>query len=127
MLRFAALVTTLCTASAFAAPRLDEIKLPPGFRITVYADNVSAARSLALGERGTLFVGSSEGSVYAVAPGGGTVQVIARRLNAPHAVAFHQGALYVGEMGRITRYDAIASRLHDPPRPVVVSEDLPDH
>ena len=127
MLRYAAIIPVLCTASAFAAPRLDEIKLPPGFRITVYAENVSGARSLALGERGTLFVGSSEGSVYAVASGGGTVQVIARRLNAPHGVAFHQGALYVGEMGRITRYDAIESRLQDPPRPVVVSEDLPNH
>ena len=127
MLRFAILITAFISASAFAAPRLDQIKLPPGFRITVYAESVAGARSLALGERGTLFVGSSEGSVYAIAPGGGAARVIARGLNAPHGVAFHQGALYVGENGRITRYDAIESHLQDPPKPVVVSENLPNH
>ena len=97
MLRFATLINTLAAASAFAAPRLDEIKLPPGFRIGVYVENVAGARSLALGSRGTLFVGSSEGNVYAVPPGGGAARVIARRLNAPHGVAFHEGALYVAE------------------------------
>jgi len=128
MLRLgAALVSVLITASAIAAPRLDEIKLPPGFRITVYADNVGGARSLALGERGTLFVGSSEGNVYAVPPGGGAARVIARGRNAPHGVAFHNGALYVAENGRITRYDAIESRLQDPPKPAIFSDDLPHH
>ena len=127
MLRFAALIPILCTASALAAPRLDEIKLPPGFRITVYADNLPRARSLALGERGTLFVGSSEGNIYAVPAGGGAAHSVARGLNAPHGVAFHNGALYVGENGRITRYDAIESQLQNPPKPVVVSEDLPRH
>src|SRR5919204_2446093 len=122
-----ALLVTFTAGSACAAPRLDEIKLPPGFRISVYADNVGAARSLALGERGTLFVGSSQGNVYAVPPGGGAARIIARGLNAPHGVAFHEGALYVAEMGRITRYDAIESRLQDPPKPEVVSADLPHH
>jgi len=127
MLRFLFLSTALAAASAFAAPRLDEIKLPPGFRISVYAENVPGARSLALGSRGTLFVGSSEGNVYAVPAGGGAARVIARRLNAPHGVAFHDGALYVAEIGRITRYDAIESHLQDPPKPAVVSDDLPHH
>jgi glucose/arabinose dehydrogenase len=127
MLRFAALITTLAAASAVAAPRLEEIKLPPGFRISIYAENAAGARSLALGSGGTLFVGSSEGNVYAVAPGGGGARTIARGLNAPHGVAFHDGALYVGEVGRITRYDAIESHLQDPPRPAIVSDDLPHH
>ena len=39
---------------------LDTIKLPLGFAITVYADNVPNARGMALGENGTLFVGSKE-------------------------------------------------------------------
>jgi hypothetical protein len=46
---------------------LDTIKLPPGFSITVYADNVPNARSMTLGARGTVFVGSmAAGKVYAV-------------------------------------------------------------
>ena len=46
---------------------LDTIRLPPGFKISVYADNVPGARSMALGSNGTLFVGTrGEGKVYAV-------------------------------------------------------------
>jgi glucose/arabinose dehydrogenase len=114
----------LIGSAACAAPRLDEIKLPPGFRITLYAQGVEHARAMALGERGTLFVGTAGDSVYAIAPGGAP-RVIARRLNAPHGVAFRDGALYVAEIGRILRYDGIESRLDHPPQPVVVADHLP--
>jgi glucose/arabinose dehydrogenase len=85
---------------------------------------VAGARSLTLGERGTLFVGSSEGSVYAVPAGGGAPRAIARTLNAPHGVAFHDGALYVGENGRITRYDAIESHLREARRIIASKRKL---
>lgn len=43
---------------------LDSIRLPPGFAITLYADKVPGARSIAIGARGTVFVGTrDEGSV----------------------------------------------------------------
>src|SRR3954469_20774136 len=45
---------------------LERIQLPPGFQIEVYA-HVPEARSLALGDRGTVFVGTREDSVYAIA------------------------------------------------------------
>ncbi len=115
-----------------AAPRLAEIRLPPGFRIAVYAD-VPNARSMALGAKGTLFVGTRDsggGEVYAVLPGetaGGKRRVvaIARGLNSPNGVAFRDGALYVAEIGRILRYDGIEARLADPPKPVVVNDSYP--
>ena len=69
------------------------------------------ARSLALGERGTLFVGTHAGKVYAVPPGGGRAVAMARDLQAPHGVAFRDGALYVGEIARILRYDDIEAQL----------------
>ena len=41
------------------SPRLiKKIKLPPGFKIEVYAPGVLAARQMAWGDKGTLFVGS---------------------------------------------------------------------
>lgn len=115
-----------------AAPRPGEIRLPPGFRIAVYAE-VPNARSMALGAKGTLFVGTRDsggGEVYAVLPGepaGGKRRVvaIARGLNSPNGVAFRGGALYVAEIGRILRYDGIESRLADPPKPVVVNDSYP--
>ena len=114
-----------CATAAIAAPRLGELRVPPGFHISVYASGVSDARSLALGEKGTLFVGSGEDKVYAVPPGGGKPRVIASGLEAPHGVAFKGRALYVAEVGRILRYDSIEGRLANPPKPVVVAGDLP--
>ena len=113
-----------------AERRLGDIKLPPGFRIALYAE-VPNARSMTLGERGTLFVGTRRGEVYAVLPGDspdGTHRVvtIARKLNSPNGVAFRGGALYVAEIHRILRYDGIESRLSSPPEPVVVNDSSPE-
>ena len=105
--RHVACVLFFISSTCTAAPRLEDIRLPPGFRISVYAEGLEQARSLALGERGTLFVGSNAGTVYAVPPGGGRAVAVARNLQAPHGVAFRDGALYVGEITRILRYDDI--------------------
>lgn len=110
---------------------VDKIRLPQGFRISVYADNVPGARSMTLGERGTLFVGTrDEGKIYAISAGDdGTrasrVITLATGLDTPNGVAFRKGALYVAEMSRILRYDNIEARLSNPPRPVVVNNRFP--
>src|SRR3954469_18298251 len=75
---------------------LDKIKLPPGFEISVFADNVPNARAMAVGDRGTVFVGSMRaGKVYAIRSRDGKAvetHVVATGLNMPVGVAFHQGA-----------------------------------
>jgi len=123
--RHLACLLLFISSTCIAAPRLEDIRLPPGFRISVYASGLEQARSLALGERGTLFVGTSAGTVYAVPPGGGRPEVLARNLQAPHGVAFRGGALYVGEISRVLRYDNIETSLESPPKPVVIADDLP--
>ena len=105
-------------------PPLERIQLPPGFRIEALAE-VPGARSLALGAKGTLFVGNRSGrAVYAVATGG-RVHKIADGLYMPNGVAFRDGALYVAEVSRILKYENIESRLDAPPAPVVVYDKLP--
>src|SRR6266404_8655366 len=53
------------------ATLMTKIKLPPGFKIEVYASNVLAARQMAWGDKGTLFVGSfGLGNVYAIKDNG---------------------------------------------------------
>lgn len=117
---------------ARAEIHLDRITLPDGFRIHLYADGVSNARGMVLGDRGTLFVGSrKEGKVYAVLDTNGDnhgdrVTVIARRLDLPVGVAFRNGALYVSAKTRVIRFDDIETRLDDPPAPVVVRDGFPD-
>ena len=110
---------------AAAAAGVADIRLPEGFSISVYASGMPQARSLALGANGTLFVGSSGDKVYAVPAGGGKPLVVASRLEAPHGVAFKDGALYVAAIGRILRYDGVEQRLDNPPRPASVVDDLP--
>lgn len=111
---------------------LDRINLPAGFTISVYADNVPGARSMALGAKNTLFVGSrKQGNVYAVVNSDGDgkadrVIKIDQDLWQPNGVAFKDGALYVAEINRILRYDDIEGNLDNPPEPVVVLDTLPD-
>lgn len=121
------LFLTALLAGCASGPRPHEIRVPPGFEVSVYAHDVPQARSLALGSRGTLFVGGKEKDVHAVPPGGGKAVRIATGLEEPHGVAFRDGALYVAERSRILRYDGIESRLADPPAPVVVASGLPKY
>ena len=115
--------------AALAAPPIEHIKLPPGFKIELYADNVKNARSLALGDKGTVFVGTRTDSVYALVDSNrdGKIEVLtlAEGLNAPNGVAFRDGSLYVAEISRILRFDNIEARLEKPPKPVVVFDKLP--
>ncbi|MAE59897.1 MAG: sorbosone dehydrogenase [Planctomycetaceae bacterium] len=110
---------------------MGRIKLPPGFKIEVYAENVPKARSMALSESGVLFVGVRNGSrVYAVVDEDGDfradrVHVIAEGLNSPNGVALRDGDLYVAEIHRVIRFDDIEKHLTDPPKPVVVNDTLP--
>jgi glucose/arabinose dehydrogenase len=125
----------LLSLAAFSPPpRADDLPLhrlalPPGFAVSVYA-RIPGARSLALGEQGTLFVGTRNDTVYAARDRDGdgkaeTVSVLAQGLNTPNGVAFRDGALYVAEVSRILRYDRIEERIDSPPAPAVVRGDLP--
>ena len=83
----------------FPAHALDDVRLPPGFSIEEYAD-VPNARSLAIGDAGTLFVSNRKGrSVYAVvASKDGSTETLelVDGLNAPNGIAFHDGDLRAG-------------------------------
>lgn len=107
------------------------LRLPEGFRVEVFA-RVPNARSLALGDAGTVFVGNRSGdSVWAVRDEDGDgraekVLEIASGLTMPNGVAVWNGALYVAEVSRVLRYPDIEAHLDDPPAPVVVRDDLPE-
>ena len=140
----AAVMALYATAAFGQQPAsLDQITLPPGFSIDIYAEGLSNPRSMVLAPNGTLFVGTrgapqtlargapaDAGQVYAVLDRDNDqkadeVITIDTGLNAPNGVAFRDGALYVAEINRILRYDGIEARLDDPPEPVVVNETFP--
>ncbi len=120
-----AAMLALAFASASAALPLDRIKLPAGFHIEVLSDKVPGARAMALSPSGTLYVGTRrEGKVYALRPGE-PVRVVAKGINMPVGVAFHNNALYISAVSRIVRLDNIETRLDNPPTPVVVTDKFP--
>ena len=109
----------------------EDIQLPPGFKIEIYADNVPGARSMAMSESGILFVGTrGAGKVYAVLDTNkdykaDKVITIADGLDNPNGVALHNGDLYVAEISRVIKYPDIENHLQDPPSPVVVNDNFP--
>ncbi len=127
-MRYLYLLILVCAAAHASAVDLDDIRLPPGFSIEIYAD-VPNARSLALGDDGTIFVSNrKERSVYAVVPRDGQepeVIELVGKLDSPNGIAFHEGDLYVAEISRITRLNDIEANLTDPPEPEDLGIELP--
>src|SRR6266852_9041056 len=106
---------------------VNKLKVPAGFKVEVWADGIPEARSLALGDKGTVFVSNRLAkNVYAVVDRGGKreVKTILKGLNAPNGVVFNKGTLYVAERHRITRYDGIEGKLDNPPEAKVIIDDL---
>ena len=106
---------------------LKKIKLPPGFKIELYAPGVLAARQMAWGDKGTLFVGSfGLGNVYAITDKGGKkeVKTIIKGLKMPTGIAFKDGALYVIDINKLMRYDNAEANLDKMPEPKVVYDDF---
>jgi glucose/arabinose dehydrogenase len=113
-----------------AADILAKATLPPGFHLSVFAEGVVNARGMAVGAKGTVFVGSMDArTVYALIDKGShtnaTVKVIATGLLKPTGVAFHDGSLYVAAQTKIVRFDNIEANLDNPPAPVTVIDKLP--
>jgi glucose/arabinose dehydrogenase len=107
------------------------LKLPKGFHIAVYADNVDTARSMTVSDSGIVYVGSRKaGKVYALVDDNhdgvaDRVVTVAEGLQHPIGVTMLNGALYVAEISRIIRFDAIDKTYAGKPAYKVVKDDLP--
>lgn len=110
---------------------LANLTLPAGFSIEVYSADVPNARSLALGPKGVVFVSNrSEDKVSALVDSNGDqhvdgVKVVARGLKTPNGIAYRNGTLFIAEVGRLLRIDGIDGKLDDPPKPQLVTDQLP--
>ena len=145
LLLFIALLASSCTYNPAGKGKVKELKsdltkmdsavaglkVPPGFKIEIYAEGVKNARSLELSPNGTLFVGTrGEGNVYALRDEDGDHKaekqyLLASGLNMPNGVAFRNGDLYVAEVSRILLFNDIEKHLEHPPAPEVVYDQYP--
>ena len=108
---------------------VNTLKAPKGFKVEVWQDGIPEARSLALGDKGTVFVSNRNAkSVYAVVSNGGKREVkeILKGLDAPNGVVYSKGTLYVAERGKISRYDNIEANLDNPQGKTVVDNLDPE-
>ena len=105
-----------------------KLKLPPGFNIEVYAAGMANARSLAEGDKGTVFVGSRlVGNVYAIANKDGkrSVKTLFSGLYRPNGVAFRNGTLYVAELSKVSKIDKVEDNLDSSPKLTTIYDNLP--
>lgn len=106
------------------------LKLPKGFKVEVYASGIANARSLRVGDKGTLFVSTRLlDKVYAIVVRNGKreVKIVASGLDRPNGIAFHKGTLYIAEGTRISKLERIEENLDRPPQPIAIYDDLPNH
>jgi glucose/arabinose dehydrogenase len=109
---------------------LTQLKAPPGFHISVFAEDVDSARMLVFSPGGALLVSESgEGKVVALPDSKHTGKAertvtVLNGLNEPHGLAFYQGKLYVAENDKLRRYDWDERNLRAS-NPVKIA-DLPD-
>lgn len=103
------------------------LKLPRDFKVEVYASGIPNARSLRIGDKGTVFVSNMQlDKVYAIVDRNGRreVKVIASGMDRPNGLAFHKGTLYIAEGTRISKLENIEDKLDDPGKPVVIYSDF---
>ncbi|MBX9846455.1 MAG: PQQ-dependent sugar dehydrogenase [Xanthobacteraceae bacterium] len=110
---------------------LDKIKLPAGFKAELYSSGHPGARTMVMGNKGTLFMGTRIiGRVYAITNKDGKREskVLLQGLTQPNGLAFKDGSLYVFAINKVFRYDNIEDKLDNPGTPVELTEayGLPD-
>src|SRR5262245_14322087 len=142
------LAATLGGAVALAAPasldaqQLAMLRLPPGFRINVFAEGLGYVRFMTFSPQGDLVASASSPEHYGERCNGGTCPpndgrifvlpdrehrgvaertvVFAEGLDRPQGVTYHGGVLYVAEHGRVIRLLDPSGSLHAEATEVVV-------
>ena len=118
-------------ARVFGSEVPSEVRAAGDLSIQIYADKVKGARSMALGEDGTVYVGTrDEGQVYALRDldrdgMADEIKVIAEGLRLPNGVAVLGGDLYVAENSRIIRIPKASLEGRGHLDPVVIYDGFP--
>jgi glucose/arabinose dehydrogenase len=111
---------------------LKGIKLPPGFKIELWASGVPGVRQMAWGDKGTLFAGSwfgTGGNVYAIKDEGGKrdVKVAIKGMVVPTGIAFHGSTLYVADVDKLYKFDNAEANVGNMPKGEIVYDDMPPY
>ena len=122
--------------TVLSAQNLDNLLLQPGFKISIFAENLSSPRQIAQSKNGTIFVGERTGQIIALTDTDKNGQadkkkVIAEGLEYSTGVSIFNGDLYFSEISKIWKIENIESWLNknnsssDLPEKVLVTDQLP--
>jgi glucose/arabinose dehydrogenase len=106
------------------------MKVPPGFKVSVYAANVPSAREMAWGDNGTLFVGSNDGGIISAVQnqdGKKVVKTIIKGLRQPTGVAYTNHTLYVIDIDKLYAWENPEAHLDNLGEGKVVYSDFPPY
>ena len=107
---------------------LDRLRVPAGFRVELWAHGMPGVRMMTRGDKGTIYAGTRQiGRVYEIKDRGGQREsrIVAQGLTQPNGVAFRDGALYVGVIDKMYRYDGIEDNPNAKPVDLSASFKLP--
>jgi len=116
------------TVTAASEIPIDKLKLPPGFKIEVWATGMPGARAMARGDDGKIYIGTRAiGRVYELSDNGKerTSRVVVDKLVQPAGVAFNNGSLYVMAINKVLRYDGIGKNPSVEPVDLTAKFNLP--
>tara|TARA_B100000674_G_scaffold99400_1_gene72133 strand:- start:581 stop:1729 length:1149 start_codon:yes stop_codon:yes gene_type:complete len=106
--KYAISICFICTFSIFitSQPNLDKLKIPNGFEINIFADDLDAPRQIAETNNGHIIVGSKNGSEVVALVNknkNGVYEkvIVANDLQNPAGVSVFMGDLYFAEMDTI--------------------------
>jgi glucose/arabinose dehydrogenase len=119
------------------AQNLEQLKLDPGFQISIFAKDLDAPRQMAEGKNGTIFVAERGGQILALADTDNNGQIdsriiIAKDLNLSTGLSLFNGDLYFSEVSKIWKINNIEEWLKNPrdadkfPEKNLVIDNLPD-
>lgn len=96
-------------SEVIARPVNATLRVPEGFAVALFADNLPGARWLAVAPNGDVLLAQAKENKITLlrdADGDGTAELretFADQFERPHGLAFHEGALYAGDLNGVWR------------------------
>lgn len=125
---FLALVTFGQTPAPSTPATPADLKAPDGFKVSVFASEVTNGRLMGISPDGALYVArQSKGDVVALPDAdkdgrADKMEIVASNLTRPHSLAFHKGYLYIATNPAVLRMKYAGGKVEATPEKVV---DLP--